>query len=101
MKTNATKVHDMVNTEEFKLLVKKRWTFSLIMTTIMLFAYFGFILTIAFNKSIFAIKIAPNLTVGIVLGLGIIIFAWLMTGIYVSWANNNYDKDVEILKSKV
>ena len=67
----------------------------------MLLAYFGFILAIAFKKELFAIKLSSNLTLGIVLGLGIIIFAWIMTGIYVNWANNKYDKDVEILKSKV
>jgi uncharacterized membrane protein (DUF485 family) len=67
----------------------------------MLAVYFGFILTIAFNKEILASKINDGLTLGIPVGLGIIILAWLLTGVYVRWANNHYDKKVEELKKKL
>jgi uncharacterized membrane protein (DUF485 family) len=34
-------------------------------------------------------------------GLGIILIAWVMTGIYVFWANNRYDNAVEALRRQV
>jgi uncharacterized membrane protein (DUF485 family) len=88
-------------TEEFKKFVTKKWTVSLILAAIMLIAYFGFILTVAFNKEILSAKITKGLTLGIPVGLGIIVLAWVLTGIYVSWANNKYDKKVEELKKKL
>ncbi len=93
--------HSVLESNEFKSLVKKRWTFSLAMAAIMLLVYFGFLLTIAFRKEFFAQKIASGLTLGIALGLGIIIFAWIMTGIYVKWANSSYDEKVNELTEKV
>jgi uncharacterized membrane protein (DUF485 family) len=88
-------------TEEFKKFVVRKWTVSLILASIMLFAYFGFILLIAFNKNLLATKISKGLTLGIPVGLGIIVLAWMLTGIYVRWANNHYDKKVEDLKKKL
>lgn len=101
MSENIGKAKVLVDSPAFKKLVRKRWSFSLIMSALMLFVYFGFLISIAFNKAIFAIKIHQHLTLGIVLGLGIIIFAWLMTGVYVKWANSSYDKTVEELKSQL
>ena len=88
-------------TEEFKKFVRKKWSVSLLLASIMLIAYFGFILTVAFRKEILATKLSEGLTLGIPIGLGIIILAWALTGIYVRWANNHYDKKVEELKKKL
>ncbi len=97
-KTLTMKIQE---SEEFRKFVLKKWTFSLILTAVMLLAYFGFILIIAFNKEILATKISSGLTLGIPVGLGIIVLAWVLTGVYVRWANNHYDKKVEELKKKL
>jgi uncharacterized membrane protein (DUF485 family) len=84
----------------FHELVVRKWKFSLTMTAIMLIVYFGFILVLAFNKEILAAKIGENMTVGIPVGILIILLACVMTGIYVLWANTTYDKSIqEILKT--
>jgi uncharacterized membrane protein (DUF485 family) len=88
-------------TEEFKKFVRKKWTVSLVLASCMLLAYFGFILIVAFDKTILATKLSKGLTLGIPVGLGIIILAWVLTGIYVRWANNHYDSKVEELKKKL
>ena len=88
-------------TEEFKIFVGKKWLVSLILASAMLLGYFGFILTVAFNKEFLAAKLSKGLTLGIPVGLGIIVLAWILTGIYVSWANKNYDNKVEELKKKL
>ena len=86
---------------EFKSLVFKKWRVSLLLTFIMLVIYFGFILLIAFDKPFLATLIGHNITIGLPIGLGILVVAWLLTGIYILWANKIYDKHVEELKNKI
>ena len=40
-------------------------------------------------------------TIGIPLGLGVIIFAIILTGLYVQWANTKYDSLIARIKSRV
>jgi uncharacterized membrane protein (DUF485 family) len=101
MSINSDKVKEIVNSEKFKSLVKKRLRVSLSLTVIMLIVYFGFILTIAFNKEALAVKIGEHLTIGLPIGIGIIIFAWIITGLYTRWANQSYDKSVRELRNQV
>jgi uncharacterized membrane protein (DUF485 family) len=86
---------------EFKRLVRQKWRISLLLTFLMLFVYFGFILLIAFDKSLLAKPFGKDLTIGLPIGIGILVFAWLLTGIYTAWANRIYDKRVEELKKKI
>lgn len=86
---------------QFKAVVKRKWKISLILTCIMLFVYFGFILLIAFDKPYLAKLIGKNITLGLPIGIGILIFAWILTGIYTYWANNFYDKQINELKKKM
>ncbi|TAH26833.1 MAG: DUF485 domain-containing protein [Cytophagales bacterium] len=95
------KHEEILNSEEFQTLVKKRWSVSLTLTLIMLGIYFGYLLLIAFNKPFLATLISENLTLAIPIGLGIIVSAWAMTGIYVYWANNRYDNTVTEIKNKL
>jgi uncharacterized membrane protein (DUF485 family) len=101
MGIKAERVKEILESEKFKTLVKKRITVSLTLTVIMLIVYFGFILTIAFNKEILSTKIGEHLTIGLPIGIGIIIFAWVLTGIYINWANKKYDKAVRELRNEV
>jgi uncharacterized membrane protein (DUF485 family) len=95
------KAHEVLQSTEFKKLTKKRWTVALLLTTVMLLAYFGFLLMVAFDKDFFKQKIGEVTTIAIPIGIGLILLAWLMTGIYTYWANNFYDKEVEELKKKL
>lgn len=86
---------------EMHKLIKTRWSIALILTGIMVVIYFGFILLVAFDKPFLAKPIGHNLTLGLPIGIGILVIAWILTGIYVSWANNVYDKKVNELKNKL
>lgn len=92
---------EIINSHAFRKLVRRRWTVSLVLTLAMLTVYFGFLLLVAFKKSFLAQMVSKNLTLAIPVGLAIILFAWFLTGIYVYWANNYYDREVTNLKSKV
>lgn len=85
---------------EFKDLAGRKNRISLILTAVTLVIYYGFILLIAFKRDLFAEKIAGNVTFGIGLGIGVIIACWLLTGIYVRWANQRYDAMVARLQEK-
>jgi uncharacterized membrane protein (DUF485 family) len=69
-----------------------RWRVAIALTSAMMLFYFGFILLVAFNKPLMGRQIAPGLSLGILLGALVIASAWVLTGIYVFWANTRYDK---------
>ncbi len=73
-------------------LVRRRsslgWTLSLIMMII----YFGFILLVAYAPKFLGTPLGTGVTtIGIPIGLLVIVSAFLLTGIYVSKANSKYD----------
>jgi uncharacterized membrane protein (DUF485 family) len=79
---------------------RKRNTFGWTLTIIMMVVYYGYIALIAFNKPFLAQPIGAGVTsLGIPIGMGVIIFTIIITGIYVRRANGEYDRlTAEILK---
>ncbi len=75
-----------------------RWRLALLLTAIMTAVYVGFILLIAFNKPLLGTVLMPGLSVGILLGVLVIVTAWVLIVIYVQWANNHYDATVADLR---
>lgn len=75
-------------------LVSTRNAYGWVMTALMMFAYFGYILLIAFNKDMLSQKMGPGLvtSVGIPMGLGVIAFTIVITWIYVRRANSEFDE---------
>jgi len=86
---------------KFLKMVSIRNNYSIIMSIMMMVVYFGYILLIAFNKPFLATKISAGsvISVGIPLGLGVLVFTIIITAIYVRRANTEFDamKD-EIVK---
>ena len=77
----------------FQELVHQRTRFAWTLTILMLVIYFGFILLVAFAKPLLAMKIGEGVTsLGILLGLGVIVSAFILTGIYVYRANSYFDE---------
>jgi uncharacterized membrane protein (DUF485 family) len=72
-------------------LAARRWRIALALTAAMLAVYFGFILLIAFAKPLMATPLSGGLTLGILLGVCVIAAAWVLTFVYVHWANGRYD----------
>lgn len=88
----------IIDSPEFRDLVAKKGFISTVLTVIMLGAYFGFILVLAFNKNLLSGMLTPGLSVGIPVGLFVILLAWGLTGIYVFWANDKYDSAVNQIR---
>jgi uncharacterized membrane protein (DUF485 family) len=91
----------ILNDPDFKELKARKNVFSAWMTAVMLAIYFGFILLVAYGKPILGTKVYGNLTLGIPLGIGVILASWVLTGVYVLWANSTYDALVERVKDKI
>ena len=82
-------------------LVRRRGRFTLILTSIILTAYFGYILLIAFDKKLLASPIGRGVTsVGIPLGIGVILLAIVLTGLYVRRANRDFDPVTRALREE-
>ena len=75
-----------------------RWRVAISLTIAMMVAYFGFILLVAFNKPLLGSILVPGLSLGMLLGALVIVAAWVLTWIYVRWANTHYDASVDRLR---
>src|SRR5215203_6043878 len=71
-----------------------RWRLALLLTAIMTLVYVGFILLIAFDKPLLGTILMPGLSLGILLGVLVILTAWALILIYVRWTNTHYDSRV-------
>ena len=87
--------HTSFDHARFKNLVRNKWSVSLSMTGLMLVIYFGFILLLAFGRQVLAQKVGLYIPLGIPVGLGVIVSACVLTGLYVRWANTVYDRSVK------
>ena len=72
-------------------LVSERKSFGWTLAIIMLVIYYGYIALVAFDPSLIAVKATGSITIGLYLGVAIILSAIVLTGIYVSRANSRYD----------
>ena len=92
---------DMLESPDFKRLVRNKWMVSTILTLCLFVLYYGFILLIAYAKPWMGQKVGEATTLGIPMGVGVIIIAWILTFIYVAWANKSHDAEVSRLRDKV
>jgi uncharacterized membrane protein (DUF485 family) len=75
----------------YQKLVAERKSFGWTLAIITLVMYYGYIAIVAFAPSIIATTLFGSITVGIVLGVAIILASILLTGLYVWRANAEYD----------
>ncbi len=95
------KAKELIELPEFKKLVRTRWTVSFFLLVLLFVNYYGFILIIALKKDFVTERIGSFANYGLIAGPIVIVISWVLTFIYVFWANRFYDKDVEALKDKL
>jgi uncharacterized membrane protein (DUF485 family) len=88
---------EMTDESELHRLVRRRWLIVAALSLAVVVIYFGFILLIAFNPQFMGQIIADGLSVGILLGALVILSSWLLTYVYVRWANAHFDAAVSRL----
>ncbi|GLV27064.1 DUF485 domain-containing protein [Sphingobium sp. Cam5-1] len=76
-------------------LVARRSRLGWWLSAIIFLAFVGYLLLIAFDKAALGAPIAGGMTsVGIPVGLGLILLAIALTGIYVAYANRHHDEQM-------
>jgi len=86
--------------DRIRALAAARDRVAALLTAAMIAIYFGFIALIAFAKPFMARLIVPGLTVGIALGVIVIVSSWLLTLFYVRWTNSRFDARLDALRAE-
>ena len=90
---SAETLEKIRNNPKFEELVRARSRLAAILSVAMMAIYFAFVLTVAFGKDFLGTPIGDSVvSIGIPLGLLVILLAFALTGIYVSQANARFDR---------
>ncbi len=77
---------------KYQELKRKRNRFGWLLAVCMLVVYYGYIALIAFNKEFLSLPLGTGVTtIGVPIGMGVIVFTIVITGIYVRRANSEFD----------
>jgi uncharacterized membrane protein (DUF485 family) len=78
---------------KYRRLVKERDALAWTLSFLVLVIYFGFVLMIAFAPGFITTPISSTsvIPIGLLLGVGVIVASVVLTGVYVSRANNSFD----------
>lgn len=100
---NQDLVRKVISNPKYHELVSKRSRFGWMLAILMLIIYYGFILLIAYAPKFLATPISSTgvITIGIPIGLGVIVSAFVLTGIYVARANSEFDRLNNEIKKEV
>jgi uncharacterized membrane protein (DUF485 family) len=78
---------------KYQALKAKRSAFGWLLTIVMMVVYYGYISLIAFNKEFLGRPLGDGVTtIGVPIGMGVIVFTIVITGIYVRRANSEFDE---------
>ncbi len=89
----AANIDTIQKNPKYQQLIKERSSIAWTLSIAMLVVYFGFILLVAYAGKFLGTPLGTGvMTVGIPIGLGVIIAAFILTGIYVAKANSKFDE---------
>lgn len=92
----------IANDPSYQELKSKRSRFGWWLALAMMIVYYGFILLVAFDKPFLATRLGTGVTtIGMPIGLGIIVFTVAITAIYVRRANSEFDALTEQIAKRV
>jgi uncharacterized membrane protein (DUF485 family) len=89
----------LLSSPAFRHLVARRWRVSLALTACLFVLYYGYILLVAVNKPLLATRMGGVTPIGIPLGAAVIVGSWVLTAVYIIWANRAYDPEAARLKA--
>jgi uncharacterized membrane protein (DUF485 family) len=92
---------EVIESPDFKHLVKRRWSVSMTLLVLLFVTYYGYILLIPYAPDFMKQKIGEYTTMAIPMGVAVIVIAFFLTAFYVGWANTSYDPEVSRLKAQL
>lgn len=98
---NYQKETEIVHDAKFVKMVKLRNRFAICLSLIVLAVYFAFMSVATFQPQFLARSFSHSvITIGIPIAAFVILFSWLITGIYIWMANQYFDRKKEQLKKE-
>lgn len=95
-------VDELKHQPEYQALTRARARITWILSAAVIFVYFALILLIAFTPESLGRPLGDGVTsIGIALGLGVILFCFVITGIYVYYANHVLEPLTATIAKKV
>jgi len=91
VRANAAMIEAIRRDPHFQTLVRRRMRFALVLTAATLIIYFGYIAVVAFAPQWLGVSVGGGMTLGIPIGLLVIVAAFVLTALYVHRANTEYD----------
>jgi uncharacterized membrane protein (DUF485 family) len=91
----------LLRSPEFQQLVRRRWRLSLLLTALLFLLYYGYIVLIAINRPLLSRTFGGSTTIGIPLGAAVIAGSWVLTAVYIAWANRRFDTEAARLRERV
>lgn len=85
---------------DLRRLNRARWRLAAALTAAMMGVYAGFILLVAYAPRHLAATLGPGMSIGILLGSGVIVAAWILMAIYVYWTNRHFDEAVRAFRAR-
>ena len=90
---DTTLVQRIAAHPSYRELKARRTSFGWWLTGAMMVVYYGFILLVAFDKPLLASRLGDGvMTLGMPIGLGVIVFTVVITALYVKRANREFDR---------
>lgn len=95
-------VNQILSNPKYQELVSKRSKFAWTLSIVILVVYYAFVLVIAFDPALLGAKIGTGvISVGIPVGMGIIVLSFLLTGVYVRRANSEFEALTQEIKNSL
>ena len=95
-------VEKIESNPKYQKLVKTRSSYGWVLTWLMMIVYYGYTLLNAFNKELMSMKMGAGVTTwGMPIGLFVILFTIIITGLYVRRANTEFDALTEEIRKEV
>jgi uncharacterized membrane protein (DUF485 family) len=99
---NDELVEKIESNPKYQELVSKRTSLGVKLGVFVLVLFYSYILTIAFNKQLLAIKIGDGMTtIGFPIALAILIISFITTLVYVRRANTEFEELTNEIKKDV
>lgn len=95
-------VNQILSNPKYQELVSKRSKFAWALSIVILVVYYAFVLVIAFEPALLGAKIGDGvISVGIPVGMGIIVLSFILTGFYVKRANGEFEALTQDIKNSL
>jgi uncharacterized membrane protein (DUF485 family) len=98
---SGVQFQEIQNSPEFQELRSRLRRFVFPMSAVFLLWYFAYVMLGAFAHDFMAIKVWGDINVGLLIGLGQFVTTFVITGIYVRFANRELDPRAEAIRSKI